>query len=301
MSFNEGVTIDSSGASRGGGGGRRGGGPVMVGGGIGTLIIVIIALMLGVDPSAVLSGAQPDQGQTVNDQALAQQCQTGADANTNVDCRVVATYDSANTYWGPVVQQAGITYTQPSLILFNQQVSTGCGAATSQVGPFYCPTDQTIYIDTSFFDVLEQQFGSSGGPLAQEYVIAHEFGHHIENLQGVLGYSQQDPSGPESGAVRIELMADCYGGVWAHNAVNTIDPDTGQTFLKPLTDQDIADALSAAASVGDDRIQQKTQGRVTPEGWTHGSAQMRQHWFTVGYSTGDPSQCNTLQASDLDG
>lgn len=298
MSFNEGVTIDTSGASRGG----RGRGPVMVGGGIGTIVIVIIALLLGVDPSQILGGGGPqDQAQTQNDQSLAEECKTGADANKNVDCRVVATYDSLNTFWQPVAEQSKLPFQRPKLVLFTGQTNTGCGAATSAVGPFYCPADMTIYIDTSFYDVLEQQFGSSGGPLAQEYVIAHEYGHHIENLQGVLQASQQDPQGAESGAVRVELMADCYGGVWAHHAANTVDPDTGQTFLKPLTDQDIKDGLSAASSVGDDRIQEKTQGRVTPESWTHGSSAMRQHWFSTGYQTGDPGQCNTLEATDLGG
>lgn len=295
MSFNEGVTIDTSGASRGGG---RGKGPVMVGGGAGMLVIVIIALMFGIDPSQLLGGTT-GQNEEIDTQSLAQQCRTGADANTNVDCRVIATYDSAHTFWQQYMARTGQSYARPHLRLFTEYVDTGCGSASSAVGPFYCPADETIYIDTSFYDVLERQFGSSGGPLAQEYVIAHEFGHHIQNRQGLLYASQQDPRGPESGAVRVELMADCYAGVWAHNATTTKDPDTGLTFLKPLTRQDIADALSAAASVGDDRIQQKAQGQVNPEAWTHGSAAMRQQWFTSGYQTGDPARCDTFNARAL--
>lgn len=301
MSFNDGVTIDTSGASSGGGG--RGRGPVMIGGGLGTIVIVIIALLFNISPDEILGGGDPAQSRSTvtGGDAIARKCKTGADANKYVDCRVVATYDSLNTYWKPVAEQSNIQYTKPKLKLFSVQTNTGCGAATSEVGPFYCPTDQTIYIDTTFYDVLEQQFGSSGGPLAQEYVIAHEFGHHIENLQGVLVASQQDPKGADSGAVRIELMADCYAGVWTRHATTTKDPDTGLTFLKPLSQQDIDDALSAASAVGDDRIQQKMQGRVNPESWTHGSSSMRQHWFTTGYQSGDPGQCNTLKATNLDG
>ncbi len=295
MTFNEGVTIDSSGASRGGGGGR---GPMMIGGGLGTIVIVIIALLLGVNPADILGGGG-STSQDTTDTSLAQECTTGADANSKVDCRVVATYDSLNTFWPRQAQQMGLQFNKPQIKLFTNQTDTGCGQATSQVGPFYCPTDQVIYIDTGFYQVLQTQFGSSGGPLAQEYVIAHEYGHHIQNLQGILGAAQQNPQGASSGSVRIELMADCYAGVWAHAAATNKDPDTGLTFLKPLTQRDVDDALSAASSVGDDRIQQETQGRVNPESWTHGSSAERQKWFTTGYQTGDPDQCDTLHASSL--
>ena len=146
-------------------------------------------------------------------------------------------------------------------------------------GPFYCPLDKQVYIDASFFKILEDQFGSSGGPLAQEYVVAHEYGHALQDQLGLLDRAQQDPQGANSGAVRTELMADCLGGVWAKHATTVNDQDTGTPFLKPLTDQDIKDALSAASAVGDDRIQEATQGRVNPESWTHGSAEARQRWF----------------------
>jgi predicted metalloprotease len=183
--------------------------------------------------------------------------------------------------------------------LFSQQVNTGCGPATTDVGPFYCPVDQTAYFDTSFFQVLVDQFGSSGGPLAQEYVVAHEFGHHVQNLLGVLGRAQQGPGGSEGNGVRTELQADCYAGVWAHYAAITKQEGTGVTFLEPLSDKDIADALSAASSVGDDRIQQSSTGRVNPESWTHGSSAERQKWFTTGYQTGDPNKCDTFSAGAL--
>jgi hypothetical protein len=291
MSFNEGVSVDTSHASRGRGG--RGGG-IAVGGGVGGIVVVLIALFLGVDPGTITGGGGQQQPPAGDD--LAAQCQDAEDANTDAECRIIATENSLDTYWATALPEG---YQRPQTVVFQGQTDTGCGAATSAVGPFYCPTDATMYFDASFFGVLTDQFGSSGGPLAQEYVVAHEFGHHIQNLLGVLGASQQDPQGEESGAVRVELMADCLAGVWAGNAASTVDPDTGVTFIEPLTRQDIADALSAASAVGDDRIQEKTQGRVNPEAWTHGSSEQRQRWFTTGYESGDLNSCNTLEATDL--
>jgi predicted metalloprotease len=223
------------------------------------------------------------------------QCKTGEDANKIVECRVVATGNSVDGVWSQLLKG----YTRPKVRLFSQQVNTGCGPATTDVGPFYCPVDKTAYFDTSFFQVLTDQFGSSGGPLAQEYVVAHEFGHHVQDLAGVLGRAQQGPGGSEGNGVRTELQADCYAGVWAHYAAITKQESTGVTFLEPLTDKDIADALSAASSVGDDRIQKSSTGRVNPETWTHGSSAERQKWFTTGYQTGDPNKCDTFSAGDL--
>ena len=179
-------------------------------------------------------------------------------------------------------------------MIFDGATNTGCGAATSDVGPFYCPADSTAYFDPGFFQELVDRFGSSGGPLAQEYVVAHEFGHHIQNVLGNLDRAQQDPQGPESGAVRVELQADCYAGLWVRYATTQQDPQTGLPFLEPLTEQDLQDALSAASAVGDDRIQQAATGRVSPEAWTHGSSAQRQKWFYQGYTTGDINQCDTF-------
>jgi predicted metalloprotease len=178
-------------------------------------------------------------------------------------------------------------------VIYEGQVQSGCGTASAQVGPFYCPLDSKVYVDASFFQELESKFGASGGPLAKEYVIAHEYGHHVQNLLGVLNRAQQDPQGPNSGAVRVELMADCLAGTWVKHATETTDA-SGTPLLQPITQQDIEDALSAAAAVGDDRIQEKVQGRVTPENWTHGSAEARMSWFNQGYETGDINQCNTF-------
>ncbi|MCH9760267.1 MAG: neutral zinc metallopeptidase [Actinomycetia bacterium] len=296
MTFNEGMRIDTSTSSTSGGGrgpGRR----IAVGGGLGGLLIVVVALFLGVDPSTVVP--QQAQMNTQNVEAPAfdlSQCQTGEDANNIVQCRVVATGNSLDGVWEQLMPNE---YTRPQIRLFSGQVDTGCGPATSDVGPFYCPVDQTAYFDTDFFDVLVTQFGSSGGPLAQEYVVAHEFGHHVQNLKGVLGRARQDPQGATGGGVRTELQADCYAGVWAHYAAITKQESTGVPFLEPLSDRDIADALSAASAVGDDRIQEAATGRVSPESWTHGSSEQRQKWFTVGYQTGDPAKCDTFATNNL--
>jgi uncharacterized protein len=295
MTFNEGMQIDTSTTSSSGG--RRGGGRgIAVGGGVGGLLIVVIALFLGVDPGTVLPEQQQIGTEGVQTPGFdLSQCQTGADANEFVQCRVVATGNSLDAVWS----QLKPDYTRPRVDIFSGSVDTRCGPATSAVGPFYCPADQTAYFDTDFFDVLRDQFGSSGGPFAQEYVVAHEFGHHVQQLQGSLARAQEDPEGATGGGVRTELQADCYAGVWAHYAAVTKQESTGVPFLEPLTDKDIADALSAASAVGDDRIQEAATGRVNPESWTHGSSEQRQKWFTVGYQTGDPTKCDTFAANDL--
>jgi predicted metalloprotease len=293
MTFNEGMQIDTSNISTGGGGSGRG---IAIGGGLGGLVIVVIALFLGVDPSSVVPQQQGAATQGVSAPGYdLSHCKTGADANRYVECRVVATTNSVDGVW----KQLMPGYTPPHTTLFHGQVQTGCGPADTSVGPFYCPVDQTAYFDTDFFEVLVDQFGSSGGPLAQEYVVAHEYGHHVQDLKGDLGRAQQGAQGATGNGVRTELQADCYAGVWAHYAAVTKQPGTDVTYLKPLTDQDIADALSAASSVGDDRIQKQATGRVNPESWTHGSSAMRQKWFTVGYQTGDPNECDTFSTNDL--
>jgi predicted metalloprotease len=295
MTFNEGMQIDTSTTSSSGG--RRGGGRgIAVGGGVGGLLIVVIALFLGVDPGTVLPQQQQIGTEGVETPGFdLSQCKTGADANEFVQCRVVATGNSLDAVWS----QLKPDYTRPRVEIFTGSVDTRCGRATSAVGPFYCPADQTAYFDTDFFDVLRDQFGSSGGPFAQEYVVAHEFGHHVQQLQGSLARAQEDPEGATGGGVRTELQADCYAGVWAHYAAVTTQESTGVPFLEPLTDKDIADALSAASAVGDDRIQEAATGRVNPESWTHGSSEQRQKWFTVGYQTGDPTKCDTFATNDL--
>jgi uncharacterized protein len=293
MSFNDNVQLDPSQVQD-----RRGmGRGVKVGGGIGGGLLLLIAALFGVNPQLLESlagGAAP----APQAQGTAPACETGADADARVDCRITGTVNSLNAFWPAYLEQYNVQYPRPETVIFEEAVSTGCGTASSAVGPFYCPTDTTAYFDPGFFTELVNRFGSSGGPLAQEYVVAHEFGHHIQNVLGYLDRAQQDPQGPESGAVRVELQADCYAGLWAKHASTQPGPD-GQPFLEALTPQDLNDALSAASAVGDDRIQEAATGRVTPEAWTHGSSEQRQRWFSTGYETGDINQCDTFSAPTL--
>lgn len=208
----------------------------------------------------------------------------------------MAIVNSVQNYWGGVFARNGQKYPPAQTVIFSGSTRTGCGTATSAVGPFYCPTDRTVYLDLGFWQELRTKFGARGGPFAQAYVVAHEYGHHIQNLTGTLSKSQSSKQGANSGAVRVELQADCYAGLWAHYATTTKDAN-GRTLISSLTQQDIADGLDAAAAVGDDRIQQEFQGRVTPETWTHGSAQQRQKWFLTGYQTGNPQSCETFSGS----
>ncbi len=262
MTFNEGMQIDTSTTSSSGGG-RGPGRGIAIGGGHGWSVDRGARAV----PRRGPRHRAPQQQEISTNGVEAEgfdlsQCKTGADANSKVECRVVATGNSVDGVW----QQLLKGYTRPHVRLFKGQVQTGCGPATSDVGPFYCPVDKTAYFDTDFFQVLVDQFGSSGGPLAQEYVVAHEFGHHVQDLLGVLGRAQRDPEGATGAGVRTELQADCYAGVWAHYASITRQEGTDVPFLEPLSDKDITDALSAASSVGDDRIQKQATGRVNPRG-----------------------------------
>ncbi len=302
MTFNEGMQLDPELASGSGAPGGGMGGKLAIGGGAGGIILLVLTLLFGGDPGTVLGsltgagGGDTSSSGGIDPSA----CRTGADANRDVDCRILFTAQSLNQIWGEELpKQTGKKYVKPGVKLFSGSVATACGNATSEVGPFYCPADTNAYFDTSFFDILTTRFGSSGGPLAQEYVVAHEVGHHISNILGTLGRAQQDPQGPESGAVKTELQADCYAGLWAYYADKRNAPGTNQPMLKQLTEKDIRDALSAAASVGDDRIQKKSTGRVNPEGWTHGSSEQRQKWFLQGYKTGQVKACDTYSARDL--
>ncbi|MCX5383206.1 neutral zinc metallopeptidase [Streptomyces sp. NBC_00083] len=296
MQFDDDADLDTSEVNDARGGGRIPGGRATIGGGIVGVIALLLGLFFGVGPEQLgLSSGDTAPGASSSSQAqVSQSCRTGADANTKEDCRIVAVVNSVQDYWGQEFPRRGGRYSPARTVFFTGRVNTACGTATSAVGPFYCPGDRQVYLDLGFFDELRTKFGSSGGPFAQAYVVAHEYGHHIQNLMGTLQKSQDGQQGAGSNAVRVELQADCYAGVWAHHATTTPDKATGRPLITQLTDQDIKDGLDAAAAVGDDRIQEKFQGRVTPETWTHGSAQQRQQWFYTGYRTGDMARCNTF-------
>ncbi|MEO8556159.1 MAG: neutral zinc metallopeptidase [Actinomycetota bacterium] len=309
MSFNDDANLDTSQVESGGG--RRGvpSGGMMIGGGAGGVVLLILALLFGGNITGDTTGNQVDPGldtQLSPGQVQAggaqannfSRCRTGADANRDVECRVIGTVNSVQDFWTSELPRFGKPYRHVKTVLYSGVTQSSCGPASSQVGPFYCPLDQKVYIDASFFAELTSRFGADSGALAQEYVVAHEYGHAIQDQLGILDRAQQGPQGRNSGSVRIELMADCLGGMWAEHASQTQDA-TGQAFLSTLSAADIDSALSAASAVGDDRIQKKTQGRVTPESWTHGSSAQRQKWFLVGYRTGDLNQCDTFTAASL--
>jgi predicted metalloprotease len=291
MRFRKDATLDPSQVEdrRGRGGVSLPGGGIAVGGGglglLGLAIYLAIALLSssgGLGPLQNLDdqsiGAQPPS-------AIRAECRSGEAANTRADCRIVGEVNSIQAYWADQFQRTGRRYAGATTVFFTGSTDTGCGVATSDVGPFYCPIDKHVYIDLGFFDDLRDQFGATGGPFAEAYVLAHEYGHHVQDLLGRLQGGSGE-AGAQGSSVRTELQADCFAGVWANHAAQT-------GFLTEVTEGDIADGLDAAAAVGDDRIQARTQGQVNPETWTHGAASQRQHWFTVGYQSGKPAACDT--------
>jgi uncharacterized protein len=259
-----------------------------VGGGVGVIAIFLISQFLGVDISGLVGGG--GGGDPVSEEPIAN-CETGAQANADIECRMEAAAENLDAFWTVEAPKLGVEYTLPAFSLFTDSTQTGCGNATSSVGPFYCPPDQSVYLDTAFYSELRDRFGASGGSLAQMYVVAHEFGHHIQNLTGVLGKAQDGSTGPTSSSVRTELQADCFAGAWVAGA-STDPAGTDTPLLKPVTPTQIADALDAASAVGDDRIQEAS-GSVDPEAWTHGSSEQRQKWFSTGYDKG-VTACDTF-------
>ena len=297
MRFRRQARLDTSQIEDLRGSGRRGGRGLAVGGGglgiTGVIVVLLFQLLGGGGGGAFDDLADQTAGGslrgTPQTEALAD-CQTGADANASEDCRIVGYVNSIQRYWDRAFQGSRTQYKLARTTFFDGEVQTGCGLASSAVGPFYCPRDDHVYIDLGFFEDLRSRLGAQGGPFAQAYILAHEYGHHVQDLLGTLDRVRRDETGPGSAAVRSELQADCYAGVWAGNAVKT-------GFLTEPTRADLADALDAAAAVGDDRIQARTQGQISPESWTHGSAAQRQRWFTTGYRSREPGECDTFRGA----
>lgn len=262
---------------------RRRGRNVAIGaGGVGVLglLALIVGPMLGVDLSGLVGGGGAPAGDSEGSGGTLIECKTGDDANTNDDCRMAGAEVILNDYWSEHVDG----YVTPTLTVVDGQTPTQCGTASNAVGPFYCPPEQGVYIDPTFFQLMQQQFGASAGELAQLYIVGHEWGHHIQNITGTMSEHPNNGTGPESNGVRMELQADCYAGAWLGDAAELKD-DNGVRYLKTPTEAQLADAVNAAYTVGDDHIQEQS-GFVNPESFTHGTSEQRKFWFANGYKNG---------------
>ncbi len=289
MTFNSNADVSGSGARR-----RGPGGGVIAGGvgGLGAIAVILLQIFTGGDFSSLLGGLGSGATEAGPESEIAN-CASGADANANIDCRLAAGSKAINSYWADLVRD----YRAPQLIIVDGSTPTACGTASNATGPFYCPPEETVYIDPTFFEVLEQQFGDQAGPLAQLYVLAHEYGHHIQQITGTFDRFPDNGTGPQSNGVRSELQADCYAGAWVAAAPDQTDA-RGVALIQPPTEDQIRDALAAAAAVGDDHIQAQS-GRIDPESWTHGSSEQRQRWFGAGYE-GGPGACDTFSVAGSD-
>lgn len=268
--------------------GARGGRSLpIVGGGIGAVILALLVALLGGDPSIILEQSMSDP------YSVPTQTEIAPEQEELADFVSVVLADTEDT-WHSLFQQMGGTYQEPKLVLFSGAIDSGCGYAQAAMGPFYCPLDQKVYIDLSFYEDLQYRH-QAPGDFAQAYVIAHEVGHHVQNLLGVSGQVQQlqqQVSQTEANqlSVMLELQADCLAGIWGHHA---------ERSRQILEQGDVEEALNAASSIGDDRLQQQSRGYVVPESFTHGSSAQRVRWFKQGLQTGDPNQCNTFEARNL--
>jgi predicted metalloprotease len=284
MTFNDNANVGGNTARRRGGGALAAGGGVA---GLGAIAVLLLGLFTGGDFSGLLPLLGQGGGGAPAPESEIANCETGADANRSDDCRLAAASLALDGYWEQNVEG----YREPKLIIVDGSTGTACGTASNATGPFYCPPEETVYIDPTFFGILRERFDASAGALAQLYVLAHEYGHHVQNITGIMDqYPNDGDTGPDSNGVRTELQADCFAGAWVADAAEQVDEE-GVAFLQPPTEQQIRDALDAAGTVGDDHIQQESGGVVNPDTWTHGSSEQRQRWFTTGYQQG-------LQACD---
>jgi hypothetical protein len=268
-----------------------------VGGGIGGLVILVLVVLLS---NGLGGGADTPTGGAVDATGVSGlDCKSGEDANDSQQCALVANVNSIQAFWAEVLpEEAGRNYEQADTAFFSGSTDSQCGGATSDIGPHYCPVDKTVYLDVTFFDaMLEGQLGARGGPFSEAYVMAHEYGHHVQNLLGTMGQVRTQ-QGPNSDAVRLELQADCYAGMWSKHAT-TVPDQNGEPYILELTEDDYTRALDAAAAVGDDRIQQRAGGQVNQEQWTHGSAAARIMWFERGLAEGTLAACDTFGTDDL--
>jgi uncharacterized protein len=296
MQFDDDAQLDTSQVSD-----QRGmGGPIAIGGGglgiLGLIIYFVVSALGGGEALPSGSGfcdVSPDQ--QVGSEAIAERCRTGEDANREADCRAVAFINSIQAYWNGQLDGYQVAQTN----FFSGAVRTGCGDASSAAGPFYCPADAEVYIDLNFFTELQQRFGATGGPFVEGYILAHEYGHHVQNLLGVSDRVRPG-SGPTSDSVRLELQADCFAGAWANHATTTPTRSGGDPLIVNVTESDVRAALDAASRIGDDYIQRELGGgTVDTTQFSHGSSAQRQKWYLAGYQTGDPNRCDTFAANNL--
>lgn len=286
MTFNPDADVSNNKARRGGRTAAIAGGGVV---GLGAIAVLVINLLTGgdIDLSGLVGGGTEPQS-TSTESSVIDDCATGADANENDDCRIAAASLSIDQFWAENVKG----YREPTLVIVDGSTPTQCGTASNAVGPFYCPPEEGVYLDPTFFQLMRQQFGASAGDLAQLYVLAHEYGHHVQNLLGTMAQYPNNGTGPDSNGVRMELQADCYAGGWV-GAMTEQEDANGVPYLQAPTEAELTDALNAASTVGDDHIQEQSGGFVNPESWTHGSSDQRQYWFAQGYENGI-GQCDTF-------
>ncbi len=287
MTFNDNADVSGNKAR------RRGRGAVVGGsvGGLGIVGVIIALLLGGGDLGSLLGGGLGgDTGGGTAQEETIDGCETGSDANNNDDCRLAAATLALDGYWEGQVDG----YRAPQFYIVDGSTSTQCGTASNAVGPFYCPPEEAVYIDPDFWSLLGQQFGSEIGPLAQLYVLAHEYGHHIQQITGIMDANPDNGTGADSNSVRTELQADCFAGAWVAAMSEETDA-SGTSYLQPATEEQLEDALDAAATVGDDNIQSQS-GQVNPDSFSHGTSEQRKRWFATGYQNG-VGQCDTFAVS----